>query len=124
MLIGILLILTWLILLLRYPAKALPVSLAAAAGLGIVAAIGEHPNPQLSVDVITELTIAIAAMKVDCSDNIFIQQDSCWYQPCAWLVDGLPAVLYPHRTTCQPSPRRLTAFAFRCRVRAPSDQAS
>ncbi|KIQ37221.1 MULTISPECIES: hypothetical protein [Pseudomonas syringae group] len=39
MLIGILLILTWLILLLRYPAKALPVSLAAAAGLGIVAAI-------------------------------------------------------------------------------------
>ncbi len=39
MFIGILLILTWLILLLRYPAKALPVSLAAAAGLGIVAAI-------------------------------------------------------------------------------------
>ncbi|EPM73635.1 hypothetical protein A249_36142, partial [Pseudomonas syringae pv. actinidiae ICMP 18804] len=39
MFIGILLILTWLILLLRYPAKALQVSLAAAAGLGIVAAI-------------------------------------------------------------------------------------
>ena len=39
MIIGTLLILTWLILLLRYPAKALPVSLAAAAGLGIVAAI-------------------------------------------------------------------------------------
>lgn len=39
MLIGILLILTWLILLLRYPAKALPVSLAAAVGLGIVAAV-------------------------------------------------------------------------------------
>ncbi|MCF5300247.1 multidrug transporter, partial [Pseudomonas syringae] len=39
MLIGILLILTWLILLLRYPAKALPVSLAAAVALGAVAAI-------------------------------------------------------------------------------------
>ncbi|MCO8168138.1 multidrug transporter [Pseudomonas sp. 21LCFQ02] len=38
MLIGILLILTWLILLLRYPAKALPVSLVAAMALGIVAA--------------------------------------------------------------------------------------
>lgn len=37
MLIGIVLILTWLILLLRYPAKALPVSLAAAVCLGIVA---------------------------------------------------------------------------------------
>ncbi len=34
---GVLLILTWLILLLRYPAKALPVSLAALAGLGCVA---------------------------------------------------------------------------------------
>ena len=34
---GVLLIITWLILLLRYPAKALPVSLAAAAGLGLVA---------------------------------------------------------------------------------------
>jgi len=39
MLIGAVLILTWLILLLRYPAKALPVSLAAALGLGIVAAV-------------------------------------------------------------------------------------
>lgn len=39
MLIGIVLILTWLILLLRYPEKALPVSLVAAAGLGIVAAV-------------------------------------------------------------------------------------
>lgn len=39
MIIGVLLILTWLILLLRYPAKALPVSLAAAVGLGIVAAV-------------------------------------------------------------------------------------
>ena len=38
MLIGAVLILTWLILLLRYPAKALPVSLAAAVGLGLVAA--------------------------------------------------------------------------------------
>lgn len=38
MLIGIALILTWLILLLRYPAKALPVSLAAVLGLGSVAA--------------------------------------------------------------------------------------
>jgi len=37
MLIGAVLILTWLVLLLRYPAKALPVSLAAAVGLGIVA---------------------------------------------------------------------------------------
>ena len=34
---GVLLIITWLILLLRYPAKALPVSLAAAVGLGFVA---------------------------------------------------------------------------------------
>ena len=34
---GVLLIITWLILLLRYPAKALPVSLAALAGLGCVA---------------------------------------------------------------------------------------
>lgn len=39
MLFGALLILTWLILLLRYPAKALPVSLAAAVGLGIVAVV-------------------------------------------------------------------------------------
>jgi hypothetical protein len=39
MFIGVLLILTWLVLLLRYPAKALPVSLAAAVGLGIVAAV-------------------------------------------------------------------------------------
>lgn len=37
MLIGILLILTWFILLLRYPAKALPVSLVAAVALGLVA---------------------------------------------------------------------------------------
>ena len=37
MLIGAILILTWLVLLLRYPAKALPVSLAAALGLGVVA---------------------------------------------------------------------------------------
>ena len=35
--IGVLLIITWLVLLLRYPAKALPVSLAAAVGLGLVA---------------------------------------------------------------------------------------
>lgn len=38
MLIGVLLVITWLILLLRYPAKALPVSLAAFIGLGLVAA--------------------------------------------------------------------------------------
>ena len=38
MLIGVLLIFTWLILLLRYPSKALPVSLAAVIGLGLVAA--------------------------------------------------------------------------------------
>jgi hypothetical protein len=37
MFIGIALILTWLVLLLRYPAKALPVSLAAVIGLGLVA---------------------------------------------------------------------------------------
>ncbi|HEY0285698.1 MAG TPA: multidrug transporter [Pseudomonas sp.] len=37
MFIGVILIFTWLILLLRYPAKALSVSLAAAVGLGIVA---------------------------------------------------------------------------------------
>ena len=37
MFIGVLLVITWLILLLRYPAKALPVSLAAALGLGLVA---------------------------------------------------------------------------------------
>ncbi|QXI27606.1 multidrug transporter [Pseudomonas vanderleydeniana] len=38
MFIGVLLVITWLILLLRYPAKALPVSMAALAGLGMVAA--------------------------------------------------------------------------------------
>ena len=38
MLIGVLLIITWLVLLLRYPTKALPVSMAALAGLAIVAA--------------------------------------------------------------------------------------
>ena len=38
MLIGVLLIITWLVLLLRYPSKALPVSLAAVAGLAVVAA--------------------------------------------------------------------------------------
>ncbi|EJM25822.1 MULTISPECIES: hypothetical protein [Pseudomonas] len=37
MFIGVLLVITWLILLLRYPAKALPVSMAAAVGLGLVA---------------------------------------------------------------------------------------
>ncbi|WP_433885278.1 multidrug transporter [Pseudomonas vranovensis] len=37
MFIGALLILTWLVLLLRYPAKALPISLAALFGLGLVA---------------------------------------------------------------------------------------
>lgn len=37
MIIGALLILTWLVLLLRYPAKALPISLAAVGGLGLVA---------------------------------------------------------------------------------------
>ncbi|WP_137818041.1 multidrug transporter [Pseudomonas sp. 2FG] len=37
MLIGALLVLTWLILLIRYPAKALPVSLAALLGLAMVA---------------------------------------------------------------------------------------
>jgi len=36
MLIGVLLILTWLVLLLRYPAKALPISMAALLGLGLV----------------------------------------------------------------------------------------
>jgi len=39
MIVGAVLVLTWLVLLLRYPAKALPVSLAAAAALGIVAAV-------------------------------------------------------------------------------------
>ncbi|WNW13536.1 multidrug transporter [Pseudomonas sp. DTU_2021_1001937_2_SI_NGA_ILE_001] len=39
MLIGVLLIVTWLILLLRYPAKALPVSLVAAVALGLVATL-------------------------------------------------------------------------------------
>lgn len=38
MLFGALLVLTWLILLLRYPHKALPVSLAALCGIGLVAA--------------------------------------------------------------------------------------
>ena len=37
MFIGVLLVITWLILLLRYPTKALPVSVAAAIGLGVVA---------------------------------------------------------------------------------------
>lgn len=37
MFIGVLLIITWLILLVRYPAKALPVSMAALFGLGLVA---------------------------------------------------------------------------------------
>lgn len=37
MIIGALLILIWLVLLLRYPAKALPISLAAVLGLGLVA---------------------------------------------------------------------------------------
>ncbi|MCK9801229.1 multidrug transporter [Pseudomonas chlororaphis] len=37
MFIGVLLVITWLILLIRYPAKAFPVSLAAAIGLGLVA---------------------------------------------------------------------------------------
>jgi hypothetical protein len=37
MLIGAILILSWLILLIRYPSKALPVSLAALVGLGLVA---------------------------------------------------------------------------------------
>ncbi|BAN46908.1 hypothetical protein [Metapseudomonas resinovorans] len=37
MLIGLVLILTWVILLLRYPAKALPLSMVAVAGLGLVA---------------------------------------------------------------------------------------
>jgi hypothetical protein len=39
MIIGAVLIFTWLVLLLRYPSKALPVSLAAAVGLGIVAGV-------------------------------------------------------------------------------------
>jgi len=38
MFVGVLLIIAWLLLLLRYPRKALPVSLAALAGLAIVAA--------------------------------------------------------------------------------------
>ncbi|OII59323.1 multidrug transporter, partial [Pseudomonas putida] len=37
MIIGAFLILTWLVLLLRYPAKALPISMAAVCGLGLVA---------------------------------------------------------------------------------------
>lgn len=37
MIIGALLILTWLVLLIRYPAKALPISLAAVLGLGLIA---------------------------------------------------------------------------------------
>lgn len=39
MIVGALLIITWLILLLRYPAKALPVSMAALIGLAIVSAV-------------------------------------------------------------------------------------
>jgi hypothetical protein len=38
MIVGAILLFTWLVLLLRYPSKALPVSLAAAVGLGVVAA--------------------------------------------------------------------------------------
>ena len=38
MLFGAILVLSWLILLIRYPAKALPISLAALIGLGLVAA--------------------------------------------------------------------------------------
>jgi hypothetical protein len=38
MIFGAVLLFTWLILLLRYPSRALPVSLAAAVGLGVVAA--------------------------------------------------------------------------------------
>ena len=37
MIIGVFLLLTWLILLIRYPSKALPISLAALLGLGLVA---------------------------------------------------------------------------------------
>lgn len=37
MIFGAILVLSWFILLIRYPAKALPISLAAAAGLGLVA---------------------------------------------------------------------------------------
>ena len=37
MLIGVLLVLSWLILLIRYPLKALPISMAALAGLALVA---------------------------------------------------------------------------------------
>jgi hypothetical protein len=37
MLIGVFLLLTWLILLLRYPSRALPISMAALLGLGLVA---------------------------------------------------------------------------------------
>ncbi|WP_407315126.1 multidrug transporter [Pseudomonas sp. nanlin1] len=36
MFVGVLLVLTWLVLLIRYPAKALPISLAALLGLGLV----------------------------------------------------------------------------------------
>ena len=39
MIIGAFLILTWLVLLLRYPSKALPISLAALCGLGLVALV-------------------------------------------------------------------------------------
>ena len=38
MLIGAILILTWLILVIRHPAKALPISLVAVLGIGLVAA--------------------------------------------------------------------------------------
>ena len=37
MIFGAILVLSWFILLIRYPAKALPISLAALAGLGLVA---------------------------------------------------------------------------------------
>jgi hypothetical protein len=39
MIVGVLLLIAWLVLLLKYPAKALPVSLAALCALGIVAAV-------------------------------------------------------------------------------------
>ena len=41
MFIGVLLVITWLILLLRYPAKAFPVSVAAAVGLGAGGHVGD-----------------------------------------------------------------------------------
>ena len=45
MIIGAVLILTWLVLLLRYPAKALPISLAAVCGLGLVALFARVTAP-------------------------------------------------------------------------------